>query len=163
MHTLYLIRHAIAEERGPEWPDDRERPLTKDGAARMRQQVQGLANLDVQVTVVLTSPLVRTRQTADIVSAGLPGQPPVELLEALAPGGTPARTLRALVPVASHELMAIVGHEPDLGLLAAHLIGAQAPLPFKKGAICCVDVRLPLKRPGQLRWFATPRILRGLA
>jgi phosphohistidine phosphatase len=59
---LYLIRHAIAEERGDKWPDDAKRPLTLEGTARMRKAAKGLVRLGVKFDVVLTSPLVRARQ-----------------------------------------------------------------------------------------------------
>ena len=64
---LYLVRHAIAAERGDKWPDDTKRPLTHKGAARMRQAVEGLRALGVEIDLVLTSPLVRAEQTADIL------------------------------------------------------------------------------------------------
>jgi phosphohistidine phosphatase len=60
--------------------------------------------------------------------------------------------------------IALVGHEPNIGELAARLIGARAPLEFKKGAICRIDFEvLPPKGIGQLRWFVTPKMLRELA
>ena len=69
-YELYLIRHALAEERGDKWPDDSRRPLTAGGIAKMKKTARGLARLDIRLDVILTSPLVRTRQTADIVSFG---------------------------------------------------------------------------------------------
>ena len=70
-YELYLVRHGLAEERGEKWPDDTKRPLTEEGIVRMRKAARGLARLGVAVDVVLTSPLVRARQTADIVAAGI--------------------------------------------------------------------------------------------
>jgi phosphohistidine phosphatase len=62
------------------------------------------------------------------------------------------------------ERIAIVGHEPNIGELAARLIGARAPLEFKKGAICRIDFEVfPPKGVGSLRWFLPPRLLRKLA
>ena len=58
---LYLVRHAIAEERGENWPDDTKRPLSDEGRVRMAKQVAGLESLEVRIEEVLTSPLVRTR------------------------------------------------------------------------------------------------------
>ena len=71
---LYLVRHAIAAERGPNYPDDRERPLTSEGIARFKQAVEGLKELDVTLDLVLTSPLVRASHTAELLVAGLAGQ-----------------------------------------------------------------------------------------
>src|SRR6266511_4950708 len=84
---LYLIRHAIAAERGPNYPDDRERPLTSEGIARFKLAVDGLKDLDVTIDLVLTSPLVRAKHTAELLVSGLPKRPRTEQLEALSPGG----------------------------------------------------------------------------
>ncbi|MEZ5318657.1 MAG: phosphohistidine phosphatase SixA [Vicinamibacterales bacterium] len=159
---LYLVRHAIAAERGPDWPDDSLRPLTHKGRARFRQVVQGLARQGVDVDVILTSPFVRAEQTARLLAAGISPEPLVELTAALAPGQAPDAVIRALEPYAGSTGVALVGHEPDLGLLAARLIGATYPLEFKKGGVCRIDVPgLPPAAHGHLVWHATPKLLRS--
>ena len=158
---LYLVRHAIAEERGPKWPDDGKRPLSARGVARFREVVRGLRAVDVRVDVVLTSPLLRATQTADLLAAGLEPSPPVEIVEPLAPGVTP-KALAGVLSRAKRARIAVVGHEPDLGALAAHLVGASRPLAFRKGGVCRVDLDGP-GGPGRLAWFAPPRILRARA
>jgi phosphohistidine phosphatase len=161
--TLYLVRHAIAEERGPKWPDDRLRPLRADGVTRMRRAVKGFDRLDEPISLVLTSPLTRALQTAEILTAGLSRKPEIATLPALAPGGAPSGVALALARYTKFEAIALVGHEPDLGELAAWLIGARAPLPFKKGAICRIDTTdWPANRQSCLIWAATPRILRKI-
>ena len=70
---LYLVRHAVAAERGEEWPDDSKRPLTARGIARFKEVVQGLNVLDVAIDEVFTSPLIRAKQTADVLAAGVTG------------------------------------------------------------------------------------------
>jgi phosphohistidine phosphatase len=160
---LYLVRHAIAAERGDEWPDDSKRPLTERGIARFKEVVKGLDVLDVAIDEVFTSPLIRTKQTADLLAAGISGKPVVKLLDALAPGHTAAQTMTQLAKVARRRRIALVGHEPDIGELAAHLIGAQRAAPFKKGGVCRIDVEsLTSRRAGSLIWFATPRMLRHI-
>lgn len=167
--TCYLIRHAIAAERGPAWPDDTRRPLTPDGVRRMMRGVAGLAALDVQIEQIVTSPLVRARQTAELVAAGghraHGGATPVVVLPELAPGTPPVEALAALAKVTRPSAVALVGHEPDLGELTAWLIGAQRPIPFRKGAVCRIDGRGWPAPPGaaDLVWFATPKMLRRLA
>src|SRR5689334_3300156 len=94
--ALYVVRHAIAAERGDKWPDDAKRPLTPEGAARMRDAVRGLDVLDVEIDIVCTSPLVRAAETAEILVRGLNPKPQIVLLPALAPGGAPARLAEAL-------------------------------------------------------------------
>lgn len=158
---LYLIRHAIAAERGSEWPDDSKRPLTERGINRFKDAVKGLRRLDVAVDEIFASPLVRARQTAEILATGLDGKPPIKVLDALAPGHTPASVMTQLARVAKRRRIALVGHEPDLGELAAHLIGAGRALPFKKGGVCRIDLgSLTSKRAASLTWFLPPNVLR---
>lgn len=159
---LYLVRHAIAATRGEEWPDDDKRPLTARGVSRFKEAVEGLRGLGVEVDEIFTSPLVRARQTADLLAAGLAGKPAVRILDALAPGHEPRSVLAQLARAARRRRVALVGHEPGLGELAAHLIGAGRALPFKKGGVCRIDVEsLASRRAGALAWFAPPRLLRG--
>ena len=161
---LYLVRHAIAAERGSEWPDDTKRPLTERGISRFKEAVKGLRHLDVTVDEIFTSPLVRARQTAELLAAGVDGKPPIKVLEALAPGHSFTSFMSQLAKVAKRRRVALVGHEPDLGELAAFVIGARRPMPFKKGGICRIDVAgLTSKAAGTLVWFVTPKILRKLA
>lgn len=161
---LYLVRHAIAAERGEDWPHDDKRPLTARGVARFKESVTGLARLDVAVDEIFTSPLVRAKQTAELLAAGLPGKPVVTVLDALSPGHAPGSVLAQLAKAARRRRIALVGHEPSLGELAAHLIGAGRALPFKKGGVCRIDVEsLTSRRAGALSWFVTPKVLRGLS
>lgn len=158
---LYLVRHAIAADRGSEWPDDSKRPLTERGISRFKEAVKGLRRLDVTVDEIFTSPLVRAAQTAELLAAGLEGKAPVKVLDALAPGHTPASVMSQLARVAKRRRIAIVGHEPDLGELAAHLIGAGRALAFRKGGICRIDLgSLSSKRAASLVWFLPPAVLR---
>jgi len=160
---LYVIRHGLAGDRGEAWPDDTKRPLTPQGVARLRREVQGLDLLGVRFDQVLTSRLVRARQTAEILAQALGPRTGVTAVEALAPGGTPAAVVSALAEHVRQGSVAIVGHEPDLGQLAARLIGAKAPIPFKKGAVCRIDLdTLPPTHPGRLVWFAPPKMLRRI-
>ncbi len=160
---LYLIRHAIAAERGEAWPDDDKRPLTDDGIARMRKAARGLARLDVAIDVIFTSPLVRARQTADIVAGALDARPSLVTIESLAPGAAHAALMADLEKQARKSRIALVGHEPGLGELAGRLIGSRHAIEFKKGAVCRIDLdQIPPTGPGRLRWFLTPRMLRAV-
>jgi phosphohistidine phosphatase len=158
---LYLIRHGIAEERGPEWPDDGKRPLTGKGVTALKQEAKALATLGIGFDVIVSSPLTRTRQTAAVFADYLPKKAPVELSDALTPAGTPADVMNEIAKHTGKRRIALVGHEPNIGELAAALIGARSPIEFKKGAICRIDFDgLPPKSVGMLRWFLPPRILK---
>lgn len=164
MVRLYLIRHAIAFERDADkWPDDAKRPLTHKGIARMREVVDGLLELNVEIDLVVTSPLVRAKQTADVLLAGLSDPPELVISDSLMPSGSPSAVAEALSPHSKLKNIALVGHEPSLGELGAWLIGAKHPLAFKKGGVACIEMpTMPLVGPGQLMWLATPRMLRSL-
>ncbi len=161
--TLLLVRHAIAPPRGPEWPDDAARPLSRKGVVRMRAIVGGLRGAGVDVDVVMSSPLVRARQTADLLKDGLRGAPEVIETPALAPGRPLADVVDALATRSRAGVVALVGHEPGLGELAAWLLGTAQPIPFKKGGVCRLDFDRPVG-PGAARlvWFAPPKLLRRL-
>ena len=163
VYELYLIRHGLAEERGEAWPDDTKRPLTEEGIQRMRRAARSLARIGVEIDVVLTSPLVRTRQTAESFAAGFAPHPAVVNLDALAPDGGAAAVLAELEKYAKKRSIALVGHEPGVGELGARLAGMRQSMEFKQGAVCRIDVaQLPPKGPGVLRWFLTPKLLKNL-
>lgn len=162
-YELYLVRHGVAEERGDAWPDDAKRPLTDEGMSRMRKATRGLDELGVSFDLILTSPLVRARQTAEILAAGLDPSPTVATVDALAPGGAYAALVAELGKHARRTRIVLVGHEPGIGELAARLIGSRHPIEFKKGAVCRIDLdELPPNGPGDLRWLLPPKILRSL-
>ena len=162
---LYLVRHAIAAERGPKYPDDKLRPLTPAGSKKFSESVPGLMELGVVIDFVLTSPLVRARDTATLLASGLKPKPAIAEIEALAPGGRHQAIVEAIKTHAKrHRRLAFVGHEPDLGELAAKLLGARGNIEFKKGGVALIDVNGATPGgPGTLRWMLTPKALRALA
>jgi phosphohistidine phosphatase len=165
MH-LYLVRHAPAFERDrTRWPDDRLRPLTPEGVKRFRKAAAGLGCLVETVACVLTSPLARARQTAEVLSA-ITRWPHAREVEELAPGHTPEQVL-AIVRAQKAKSLVLVGHEPGLSeLLATSVAGAGARLEceFKKGGAACLDFSSSV-RAGRARlvWLITPKALRALA
>jgi len=162
-YEIYLIRHGLAEERGDSWPDDAKRPLTDEGISRMRKSARGLSRLGVTLDVVLTSPLVRARQTAEIVAAGVSPRPSLISAESLAPDGSFAAVVADLEKHVRKGRIALVGHEPGIGELAARLIGSRHAIEFKKGAVCRIDLAtIPPSGPGDLRWLLTPKIMRAI-
>lgn len=158
---LYLIRHGVAAERGEEYPDDSKRPLTSEGIKKLQKSAQALDALDVGFDHIITSPLLRTKQTAEVLAECLKSKPSVSTSDALAPAGTPAAVIQELGKHMRKARIALVGHEPNIGELAARLIGARVPIEFKKGGMCRIDFEVfPPKGRGQLQWFLPPRMLR---
>jgi phosphohistidine phosphatase len=158
---LYLVRHAIAVPRGaPGVLDDRSRELTPAGVKKMRRNVAGLARLAVEIDEIWTSPLVRARQTADLLAEGLHLATHPRVVKGLEPGGDINILTQKLAQHADRAGVALVGHEPDLGELATYLLtGARQPgIRFGKGAVACVevdDLKPPLR--GRLRWLLTSK------
>ena len=119
--------------------------------------------LGVSLDVMLTSPLVRTRQTTDIVASVFDPRPPIVVVEALAPGGSFPSVMAEIEKQSRRSNIALVGHEPDLGEMAGHLSGLRHRLEFKKGAVCRIDIEtLGPRATGTLQWLLTPRIMRAI-
>lgn len=166
---LCVIRHAIAEPLGKsnEFSDEK-RALTEEGRSRMREAVKGLSKLGVEFDLVLTSPLERALETAEIVAAcfGL-SKKEIRQTGALAPGASFEQLFAEIKSHAGAESIALVGHQPDLGNLISRIIvgdGGTASIQLKKGSVCCINVieTVPSLR-GELMWLLTPRHLRTLA
>lgn len=161
---LLIIRHAIACERDHRrWPDDRERPLTPEGMLRAKRAAKGLKGLADRPACVLTSPLIRAVQTAMILSQ-YAGWPQARECAALSPAEPPEAVLEVLHGRAG-RLIAVVGHQPQLGrLIARALPGEVAAEAFalKKFAAGLLSFAGPPQAGrATLRWLLQPAILRA--
>ena len=157
---VILFRHGPAGGRDPaRWPDDAARPLTPRGERRTRLAARGLRRIEKKVERVMTSPLERADRTAKILGREL-GIGPVETLDALAPGGSSRKVIEALNQKPGADTV-VVGHEPDLGVLAGLLIfNNGATIALKKAGACSIQFESAV-RPGAgtLEWIAPPRML----
>jgi len=146
--------------------DDAKRALTPEGKEKMREIAAGLVRAGMEPDWIVSSPLVRAVETAEIVGEALSSKPPLDTCDALGPGGEPEALIAYLAKRSNRRRVLLVGHEPDLGELAARLIGAgrNANMPFKKGGCCLITFSVfPPKAPGRLVWWLTPRVMRKLA
>lgn len=163
---LFVIRHAIAEPLGKENEfSDEKRALTADGRSRMREVVKGLVKLGVEVDLIMTSPLARAVETAEIVATGV-GLSKKEIKQSanLAPGGSAEGLFAEIKSHPGVEAIALIGHQPDLGGLISRIIqveGGALSIQLKKGSVCCLNVTetVPTLR-GDMVWLLTPRQLR---
>lgn len=163
---IYLVRHAIAEDRDPErWPDDSVRPLTEDGERRFRKAARGLASRFAVPDVVLASPFARAWRTAELLNeeAGWPDPEPCRELEA---GRSPKEGVQALARTSTRNVVAAVGHEPNLSELASLLLAGHdqaVSIRMKKGGVAGLQVDgRPRPASATLLWLLTPAVLRAL-
>jgi phosphohistidine phosphatase len=162
--NIYLLRHGIAAN-ADAVPKNGERPLTAKGNKRMRKAARGMRRLGLSFDAILTSPLPRARQTADIVAEALGLQSHTSVVEKLQPGNSPDDVLSTLSEYKGSEHLLLVGHEPLLSDTAAVLLtgkkSAAVELAFKKGSLCRIEVdSLPPREPAALHYLLAPKHLR---
>ncbi|HEY2881727.1 MAG TPA: histidine phosphatase family protein [Pirellulales bacterium] len=158
---LYIIRHAWAEERDDtQWPDDSQRPLTKEGEKRFGKVLKKLADIRFAPAIVATSPFVRCLQTAELISKRFHGRPNIVPLQALAPQSDITALVQWTAQQTDDEI-AWIGHSPDVEHLLAHLIGqSEINIRFRKGTVAAVRFEKPIEiGRGELQWLATAKLL----
>ena len=161
---LYLMRHGIAIDReDPECPPDAERFLTKKGIEKTRAVALGLRVLGIKPDAMLTSPLIRAVQTAEITAAALGfSRERIRKTDALIFGHKPAELFRELAHVRGKEVMCF-GHAPHLDEVIAFALGCRAPITaLKKAGVGCLELESVAAPRGSLLWLHTPRSLRIL-
>jgi phosphohistidine phosphatase len=158
---LLLVRHAIAVPSGTPGIADEERPLTNRGRKRFRKAARGLARIVPPPDLLLTSPLPRAVETAEIAADAWGEVTPT--MEPLLAGGQAAALIDTLLAHGESGTVALVGHEPGISELLAHLVrGAPERLPFRKGGVALVAMDDGRSGRGRLVWFLPPRVLRKL-
>lgn len=164
---ILIVRHAKAEERtllGSLRKKDAARTLTPGGRRDMAKAAKGLRRRLPKIDTLASSPLVRAKETAQILSRRFDDIEVVEL-PALAPGHEPEALLAWLCEQPPDATVALVGHEPDLGIFASYLLMGrkESSLMFKKGASCLIDIPdRPAAGAGRLEWLLQPGALRRL-
>jgi phosphohistidine phosphatase len=155
---LWLVRHAVAAERDEFDGADAERPLTEKGRRRFRDFCDWLADQMPMPRAILTSPLVRTIETADILAkaAGLK-KSAITSTELLAPG-VDLKAALGLVRDQAADFVALVGHEPDMSRCLSEIVGG-GEFAFGKGFVAAVEfTSSPALGAGRLRWFVGPKL-----
>jgi phosphohistidine phosphatase len=166
--NLYLLRHAIAVERGTtRVAADFDRPLTEEGRAKLLKVVRAMAAMELGFSAVFTSPYVRARQTADVVVTELKTRARVRECEFLRAEAQPADLVRFLARLRPQPRdVLLVGHEPFLSELASLLLAGATPLrlDFKKAGLCKLSAtRLQPAACATLEWFLSPKLLALMA
>ena len=164
---LYLLRHGIAEERDSKaYPDDAGRPLTAEGRRRTKEFGRWLRRREIRFDAIVSSELLRARQTADIVARALRFPDRLVRLAELAPEADARKLVKALAtrwPTAKRLLL--VGHEPQLGEVVSHLCTGQPDtlqVAFKKGGLCRLDIdTFRAGRCARLDWLIAPSLMKS--
>lgn len=163
--NLYILRHAIAVQRGSAtYPND-DRPLTQEGIKKMKKEAQCFPSLIGSIDVIYSSPLQRATETAHIAAKSLRAEKNIVLTDALLPSADESEIFAVLNREKGLKNVMIVGHEPHLSYVTSVLLGVEhSVIELKKGALCCVAISGAVKKGnGQLLWLLQPKQLRAMA
>ncbi len=164
--NLYLIRHGIAHDLHESGiAEDSQRQLTKEGKEQLKEVSKGLVKLKIRPCHIFSSPLIRARQTAEIIANTFNHHQNINIIQSLAPGYSFSDLYKDLKAHSPFEEIFLVGHEPSLSLLASHLLWANDKLniSFKKASVCRIDIYdIPPTTPGTLKWILTPKLIQSL-
>ncbi|MCX7818337.1 MAG: phosphohistidine phosphatase SixA [Kiritimatiellae bacterium] len=160
---IVFMRHGIAVD-GAAAASDELRPLTEEGRERVRKVARGLRTLDCRPRIIVSSPLVRARETAEIVAELLAPKVEVQELDSLRPGGNFAEFMSWVEQQDAEEILA-VGHMPDIAEFAQRCLTGRVlfSMTFKKAAACLIEFDgEPAAGRGCLEWLIQPGALRQL-
>jgi phosphohistidine phosphatase len=159
---IFLLRHGEAADLGGKIKSDAARPLTDEGIKLMNDEAEGMKRLGLRFNAILTSPLIRAKETAQIVADILDCSRKLHVCEALGMPVSIPDLMEAFKPFQNDYRILLVGHMPDMGKLAGHFIGNNKfILPFKKGSLAKIEVERLVPTPrGELRWFVSARQLK---
>lgn len=159
---VYLLRHGLAVDRDTRaFAEDSERPLTPKGERKLWQVAEAMEALELSFDLILSSPFVRARQTAEIVAEAFNARKKLQFSDSLTPGGNAKELIELLNRLEpAPEAVLLVGHEPYLSELISLLISghSKALVMMKKGGLCKLEVEaLKLGRCAALAWLLTPK------
>jgi phosphohistidine phosphatase len=162
--NLYLLRHGIAvDPSAPDFAKDADRPLTTKGKRRLRQIAEAMGALKISFDLILSSPHVRAKQTAEIVTKALKRRKKLKFTDELTPGGNPRSVIQLLNDLRPRpKNILLVGHEPYLSKLIALLTAGTTnmEIDLKKGSLCKLETESPrYARCATLVWLLAPRHL----
>ena len=163
---IYLIRHSNAVDPGtPGYEDDSLRPLTEKGHDKMKTIASALKELDVQPDLIVSSPYIRARQTAEILAKVLKYKQELVFSDTLVPMGNADNIIGEINEKYSVDELVLVGHEPCFSTLISTLTvgNPELAINIKNGGVCCLSSDdLHTERKAVLEWFLTPKILTKL-
>lgn len=156
---LYILRHGEAEPRESGTADG-DRALIKKGKSEVRDVAKAARRAKVDPQLILTSPLKRARETAEIAASVFKGCA-IKETDALLPDASPDAAWKAACSNAKNSRVILVGHEPHLSHVLSFLLEGEIAVDLKKGALVRIDTPKRTGNPnGVLKWMITPRLAR---
>jgi phosphohistidine phosphatase len=161
---VYLLRHGVAVDHGTPGYTEEDRPLTADGIDKMKRGAHGIASLVDDFDLIISSPLVRARETAQLVANATRYTVQLTIARELLPSANVRDTLALVQTHRVCRRLLLTGHEPHLSGFATFLLGGTSSvIEFKKGALCRIDLMPSAPRePGTLIYLLPPKVLRAL-
>lgn len=161
---LFILRHGEAGRRSATIRDDSKRPLTVDGKKQVEEISKGLNLLGMEFDYIYTSPLVRSKQTAEIVFRNLKCKNQIVELDELKPEGNKLQLYSMLSKLRQNSSVLIVGHEPYLSELVSEAISSgPSRIDLKKAGLARIrTTSMQPKIHGELRWLLTPKHLKRM-
>ena len=160
---IYLIRHSNAVDPGtPGYEEDSLRPLTEKGRDKMNEIASAIKGLDVKPDLIVSSPYIRARQTAEILAKVLKHKKDLAFSDTLVPTGNADDIVGEINEKYNVDELVLVGHEPCFSILIGTLTAGNPELAInlKNGGVCCLSSDdLHTERKAVLEWLLTPKIL----
>jgi phosphohistidine phosphatase len=163
---LFILRHAEAGKRLPARAKDADRSLTEEGKEEFKQVAKAIKNLEVEPDLIVSSPLKRAKESAEIAAKMIGGKAKLEFWDELKPEGSREAFLKRLATVKSESTVLCVGHEPYLTQLIGDVVHHQGKpmMVLKKAGVARLSLRsLSPRAEGELKWLLTPRLLKRLS
>lgn len=156
---LYLLRHAIAEDRSPSGRDE-DRRLTDEGREKLRRVMKRASKAEVAPSLILSSPLVRAMQTAEIAAEILTYAGEIVRVDSLTPDSSPKDVWDEIRTHKDETAILLAGHEPLFSATTAYLLGAtRSMVDFRKAGLVRIDVHgFGASPAGVLQWMLTPKL-----
>ena len=160
MQEIFILRHGHAENltaNGIE--NDFDRVLTDEGVEKVKRLSFYISKLKEEINLILTSPLTRAKQTAELFISNLSPKPELEIVNFLSSGTSIKEIVKGILPYSSYNKLVLVGHAPDLEMFLGKLIGAER-IKLKKGALAKVVLNNNIELAGELEWLITPKLIK---
>jgi phosphohistidine phosphatase len=158
MNEIYILRHGHAQNPDNDL-DDFDRALTDEGIEKTTKLSLFFSKLDINLELVLSSPYIRAKQTAEIFTSNLTPKPAIKTVDFLACGASSKEISRGLMDYSSNKNTLLIGHSPDLEVFLGKLIGADKVM-LKKGALAKVNFQNNIELSGELEWLITPKLVK---